>query len=143
MKRFLFLISLCSLYVTAAATPLHHPDVERCIKQYGENSDECLGTLNDRSQRALKNAFEAKLSEVNAFDFTRWWRGTQPQKDQMISTLKKNQAAWLSYRDDYCGLVTTADQGTHAFSENMLSCILNMNSEREKALSAIQPAPAE
>ena len=112
-------------------------EVELCIKIHGENDDECLSDVSDETERLLADSYSRKLKEITAFDYTRWWRGTAEQKERMLALFKKNQQEWMQYRNDYCDLISTQAQGTHVFTENMLSCIVNMNEARVKEIDNI------
>ncbi|WLI78205.1 lysozyme inhibitor LprI family protein [Kosakonia sp. H02] len=114
-------------------------DVSHCAKVYGESDDECLGDLNEKSEKELNDSFNNKLKEITSHDYTRWWRGTQEQKDRMLATYKQNQKEWIQYRNGYCELVSTQAMGTHAFGEDMLGCILNMNKLRIEQINMIKP----
>lgn len=55
----------------------------------------------------------------------------------MLATYKQNQKEWLQYRNNYCELVSTQAMGTHAFGEDMLGCVLNMNTLRIDQINKI------
>lgn len=142
MKKYIFFVLLFSVVNNGwAATEsiAHNKDVAQCIKKYAESDDECLGDLNDKSENDLKDIYNKKLNELTAFDYTRWWRGSQEQKERMLATYKQNQQDWVQYRNNYCELISTQAQGTHAFTENMLSCVLNMNKIRGDQIRMITP----
>jgi uncharacterized protein YecT (DUF1311 family) len=121
----------------AVGNVAQNKSVDQCVKKYGENDDECLGAISDKSESDLKLVYEAKLKEISDFDYTRWWMGTQEQKDQLLATYKKNQQDWIQFKNDYCELVSTQAKGTHAFTENMLSCVINMNELRSEQIRMI------
>lgn len=123
--------------LAAVGNIAHNKEVEQCVKKYGENNDECLGDISDKSEGDLKKVYEAKLKEISDFDYTRWWMGTQEQKDRLLATYKKNQQDWVQFKNDYCELVSTQAKGTHAFTENMLSCVINMNELRREQIQMI------
>ncbi|MDF7758166.1 DUF1311 domain-containing protein [Kosakonia cowanii] len=122
----------------ASKASFEQKSISHCIEKYGENDDECLEDVNDTSEAALNKAYEAKLKEISSFDYTRWWRGSQEQKDRMLATYKQNQTEWLQYRNNYCELVSTQAMGTHAFGEAMLGCVLNMNTLRIDQINKIR-----
>ncbi len=140
MKKIIFttfLVFFANHTWAAVENIAHNKAVEQCVKKYGENNDECLGDIGDKSERDLKLVYEAKLKEISSFDYTRWWMGTQEQKDRLLATYKKNQQDWIQFKNDYCELVSTQAKGTHAFTENMLSCVLNMNDLRREEIRMI------
>ncbi|WP_312692770.1 lysozyme inhibitor LprI family protein [Kosakonia sp.] len=142
MKKYFLLILLFFIgnYAFAAADNMTlNQDVAQCIKKYADNDDECLGGLSDTSESDLTAIYHLKLKEISEFDYTRWWRGTPEQKARMLTTFKQNQQDWIQYRNNYCELASTQAQGTHAFTENMLSCVLNMNTIRAQQIRMITP----
>lgn len=140
MKKIIFtiLLVLFTQHAWAAVVSFsHNKNVEQCVKEYGENDDECLGDISDKSEQDLKLVYEAKLKEISNFDYTRWWMGTQEQKDRLLATYKKNQQDWIQFKNDYCELVSTQAKGTRAVTENMLSCVINMNELRREQILMI------
>ncbi len=144
-KKISKIISVALLYFVSnsgwAATDsiAYNARVVECIKKYGENNDECFGELNKKSENRLNEAYNDKLKEIAEFDFTRWWMGTQEQKDRMLEAYKQNQQDWIKYRDNYCELISVPEQGTHLLSEAILSCMVNMNALRINQIEMIKP----
>lgn len=87
----------------------------------------------------MNETYNDKLKEIAEFDFTRWWMGTQEQKDRMLEAYKQNQQDWIKYRDNYCELISVPEQGTHLLSEAILSCMVNMNALRINQIEMIKP----
>ncbi|AUP76159.1 hypothetical protein CWS02_00385 [Enterobacter sp. EA-1] len=102
------------------------------------SDDECLD-LNDKSENDLKDIYNKKLNELTAFDLHSLVAGVTGTKERMLATYKQNQQDWVQYRNNYCELISTQAQGTHAFTENMLSCVLNMNKIRGDQIRMITP----
>lgn len=142
MKKIFFLISLLVLQFNAVADSLpilKNKAVENCVAKYGEEDNECLGSLNDKTNTELQNSYNEKLHELEKMDYTKWWMGSKEQKQSMLSAFKKSQDEWVQYRDNYCQVLTTSEQGGHAFGEVMLSCLINMNNNRIAEIKMTNP----
>ena len=142
MKKIFFLISLLALQFNAVADSLpilKNKAVENCVTKYGEEDSECLGSLNDKTNTELQNSYNEKFHELEKMDYTKWWMGSKEQKQSMLSAFKKSQDGWIQYRDNYCQVLTTSEQGGHAFGEVMLSCLINMNNNRIAEIKMTNP----
>lgn len=142
MKKIFFLISLLALQFNAVADSLpilKNKAVENCVTKYGEEDSECLGSLNDKTNSELQNSYNEKFHELEKMDYTKWWMGSKEQKQSMLSAFKKSQDEWVQYRDNYCQVLTTSEQGGHAFGEVMLSCLINMNNNRIAEIKMTNP----
>lgn len=142
MKKIFFLISLLALQFNAVADLLpilKNKAVESCVTKYGEEDSECLGSLNDKTNTELQNSYNEKFHELEKMDYTKWWMGSKEQKQSMLSAFKKSQDEWVQYRDNYCQVLTTSEQGGHAFGEVMLSCLINMNNNRIAEIKMTNP----
>ena len=142
MKKIFLLISLFALQFNVVADSLSilkNKAVENCVAKYGENNDECLGSLNDQTNNELQSIYNEKFHELEKVDYTKWWMGSKEQKQNMLSAFKKSQDEWIQYRDNYCQVLTTSEQGGHAFGEVMLSCLINMNNNRIAEIKITNP----
>ena len=142
MKKIFFLISLLALQFNAVADSLpilKNKAVENCVTKYGEEDSECLGSLNDKTNTELQNSYNEKFHKLEKMDYTKWWMGSKEQKQSMLSAFKKSQDGWIQYRDNYCQVLTTSEQGGHAFGEVMLSCLINMNNNRIAEIKMTNP----
>ncbi|EOW6759837.1 lysozyme inhibitor LprI family protein, partial [Cronobacter malonaticus] len=66
--------------------------------------------------------------------YTKWWMGDEDRKKRMIEAFRKSQHDWLTYRDSYCDVATTAAQGTHFLGAASVGCNINMNRRRIKEI---------
>lgn len=78
---------LCALAVEITRSAA----AEACSQQAGENSGECLEAAGLASDNALKQAFNAKVTELQNFDYTRWPQGDEARRTQMVEALKISQ----------------------------------------------------
>ncbi|ELY4605774.1 lysozyme inhibitor LprI family protein [Cronobacter turicensis] len=108
--------------------------VDQCLDKYYEFSNECLEDLNDKTEAELKKAYETKLKSLERVDYTKWWMGDEDRKKRMIEAFRKSQRDWLTYRDGYCDVATTAAQGTHFLGAASVGCNINMNKRRIKEI---------
>ncbi|ELY6244183.1 DUF1311 domain-containing protein [Cronobacter universalis] len=138
MKRILAIIPL--LMIATASLAADEKDitsdnaVDQCLDKYYEFSSECLEDLNDKTEAELKKAYETKLKSLERVDYTKWWMGDEDRKKRMIEAFRKSQRDWLTYRDGYCDVATTAAQGTHFLGAASLGCNINMNKRRIKEI---------
>lgn len=142
MKTIFILLPLLAFQFSAIAESLpilKNKAVENCIAKYGEEDDECLGSLNDKTKSELLTVYNEKYHELEKADYTKWWMGTKEQKQNMLSAFNKSQDEWIQYRDNFCQVLTTSEQGGHAFGEVMLSCLINMNNNRITEMKNINP----
>lgn len=142
MKKSAIVLSLLLAYhASLAAQTLDittNKEVKTCLEKYGENSSECLEDLNDKTEDELNQVYNKKLKAMEAFDYTQWWMGDKNRKSTMIEVFKKNQAEWLTYRNDYCNVATTGSQGTHFLGASSVGCNINMNKRRISEIKMIQ-----
>ncbi len=129
--------------VSFSQSIINNHEVDLCIQKYKDENSECLEDISDKSEEKLREAYSAKLKELDNFDYNQWWMGTREQKDNMLTLFKKNQKNWLTWRYDYCGLATTATQNTHGFANAITACTINLNSQRVNQIKMIVPSPAE
>ncbi|QWR79273.1 DUF1311 domain-containing protein [Cronobacter sakazakii] len=138
MKRILAIIPL--LMIATASLAADEKDitsdnaVDQCLDKYYELSSECLEDLNDKTEAELKKAYETKLKSLERVDYTKWWMGDEDRKKRMIEAFRKSQRDWLTYRDGYCDVATTAAQGTHFLGAASVGCNINMNKRRIKEI---------
>ncbi|EOW6874196.1 lysozyme inhibitor LprI family protein [Cronobacter turicensis] len=138
MKRILAIIPL--LMIATASLAADEKDitsdnaVDQCLDKYYEFSSECLEDLNDKTEAELKKAYETKLKSLERVDYTKWWMGDEDLKKRMIEAFRKSQRDWLTYRDGYCDVATTAAQGTHFLGAASVGCNINMNKRRIKEI---------
>ncbi|WP_105645364.1 lysozyme inhibitor LprI family protein [Cronobacter malonaticus] len=138
MKRILAIIPL--LMIATASLAADEKDitsdnaVDQCLDKYYEFSSECLEDLNDKTEAELKKAYETKLKSLERVDYTKWWMGDEDRKKMMIEAFRKSQRDWLTYRDGYCDVATTAAQGTHFLGAASVGCNINMNKRRIKEI---------
>ncbi|ELQ6015987.1 DUF1311 domain-containing protein [Cronobacter sakazakii] len=138
MKRIMAIIPL--LMIATASLAADEKDitsdnaVDQCLDKYYEFSSECLGDLNDKTEAELKKAYETKLKSLERVDYTKWWMGDEDRKKRMIEAFRKSQRDWLTYRDGYCDVATTAAQGTHFLGAASVGCNINMNKRRIKEI---------
>ncbi|STD15766.1 lysozyme inhibitor LprI family protein [Cronobacter sakazakii] len=138
MKRILAIIPL--LMIATASLAADEKDitsdnaVDQCLDKYYEFSSECLEDLNDKTEAELKKAYETKLKSLERVDYTKWWMGDEERKKRMIEAFRKSQRDWLTYRDGYCDVATTAAQGTHFLGAASVGCNINMNKRRIKEI---------
>ena len=138
MKRILAIIPL--LMIATASLAADEKDitsdnaVDQCLDKYYEFSSECLEDLNDKTEAELKKAYETKLKALGRVDYTKWWMGDEDRKKRMIEAFRKSQRDWLTYRDGYCDVATTAAQGTHFLGAASVGCNINMNKRRIKEI---------
>ncbi|MEX5384172.1 lysozyme inhibitor LprI family protein [Cronobacter sp. JZ38] len=141
MKRILAIIPL--LMIATASLAADEKDitsdnaVDQCLDKYYEFSSECLEDLNDKTEAELKKAYETKLKSLERVDYTKWWMGDEDRKKRMIEAFRKSQRDWLTYRDGYCDVATTAAQGTHFLGAASVGCNINMNKRRIKEIQLI------
>lgn len=145
MKKYnaLLILLLLAPQASFSSSIINNHEVDLCIQKFGDENSECLGDLSERSEKKLSEAYSAKLKELESFDYNLWWMGTREQKDNMVNLFKKNQQNWIAYRDDYCGLATTATQNTHGFANAITACTINLNTQRMNEIRLIVPSPAE
>ncbi|NUW63343.1 DUF1311 domain-containing protein [Cronobacter sakazakii] len=138
MKRILAIIP--ALMIATASLAADEKDittdnaVDQCLDKYYEFSSECLEDLNDKTEAELKKAYETKLKSLERVDYTKWWMGDEDRKKRMIEAFRKSQRDWLTYRDGYCDVATTAAQGTHFLGAASVGCNINMNKRRIKEI---------
>ncbi|ELY5853574.1 hypothetical protein C3E80_00185 [Cronobacter malonaticus] len=138
MKRILAIIPL--LMIATASLGADEKDitsdnaVDQCLDKYYEFSSECLEDLNEKTEAELKKAYETKLKSLERVDYTKWWMGDEDRKKRMIEAFRKSQRDWLTYRDGYCDVATTAAQGTHFLGAASVGCNINMNKRRIKEI---------
>ncbi|NCH34065.1 lysozyme inhibitor LprI family protein [Cronobacter sakazakii] len=138
MKRIMAIIPL--LMIATASLAADKKDitsdnaVDQCLDKYYEFSSECLEDLNDKTEAELKKAYETKLKSLERVDYTKWWMGDEDRKKRMIEAFRKSQRDWLTYRDGYCDVATTAAQGTHFLGAASVGCNINMNKRRIKEI---------
>ncbi|NHV09771.1 DUF1311 domain-containing protein [Cronobacter turicensis] len=138
MKRIMVIIPL--LMIATASLAADEKDitsdnaVDQCLDKYYEFSSECLEDLNDKTEAELKKAYETKLKSLERVDYTKWWMGDEDRKKRMIEAFRKSQRDWLTYRDGYCDVATTAAQGTHFLGAASVGCNINMNKRRIKEI---------
>ncbi|ELY4543175.1 DUF1311 domain-containing protein [Cronobacter sakazakii] len=138
MKRILAIIP--ALMIATASLAADEKDitsdnaVDQCLDKYYEFSSECLEDLNEKTEAELKKAYETKLKSLERVDYTKWWMGDEDRKKRMIEAFRKSQRDWLTYRDGYCDVATTAAQGTHFFGAASVGCNINMNKRRIKEI---------
>ncbi|EPW7976912.1 lysozyme inhibitor LprI family protein [Cronobacter turicensis] len=141
MKRILAIIP--ALMIATASLAADEKDitsdkaVDQCLDKYYEFSSECLEDLNDKTEAELKKAYETKLKSLELVDYTKWWMGDEDRKKRMIEAFRKSQRDWLTYRDGYCDVATTAAQGTHFLGAASVGCNINMNKRRIKEIQLI------
>ncbi|EOL8969709.1 lysozyme inhibitor LprI family protein [Cronobacter dublinensis] len=141
MKRILAIIPL--LMIATASLAADEKDitadnaVDQCLDKYYEFSSECLEDLNDKTEAELKKVYETKLKSLERVDYTKWWMGDEDRKKRMIEAFRKSQRDWLTYRDGYCDVATTAAQGTHFLGAASVGCNINMNKRRIKEIQLI------
>lgn len=112
---------------------------DACTLQTGENSGECLEATGLASDNALKQAFNAKVTELQNFDYTRWPQGDEARRTQMVEALKISQQQWTDARDAFCTAASASAAGTPWLAAHALSCVINMNQRREQELALIHP----
>ncbi|HAU5432002.1 lysozyme inhibitor LprI family protein [Cronobacter malonaticus] len=138
MKRILAIIP--ALMIATASLAADEKDitsdnaVDQCLDKYYEFSSECLEDLNEKTEAELKKAYETKLKSLERVDYTKWWMGDEDRKKRMIEAFRKSQRDWLTYRDGYCDVATTAAQGTHFLGAASVGCNINMNRRRIKEI---------
>lgn len=133
-----FLLASSGLLAATSENITSSKEVDKCFDKYGENNIECLDEVNDKSDHELEKVYQAKIKEIESFDHTQWWMADESRKTGMIDGLKKSQVQWLKYRDDYCGVATTAEQGTHYLGAGFTSCNINMNKRRIAEIKMIK-----
>lgn len=142
MKKILILVSLLlasNIALAATTTDItSNKDVDTCIQKNGENNNECLEDLNDKSNKALITTYTEKLKQIENVDYTQWWMGDENRKKGMIEAFKKSQSEWLTYRNNYCNAAATGSQGTHFLGAAATGCNLNMNNRRINEIEMIQ-----
>ena len=120
---------------------LANNEVERCIQQFGESSDECLGNLSDKSDAELQKKYEDKLKKLKETDYASWWMGSKEQHDNLINNFLESQRDWQKYKVEYCKSTTVAEQNTHKSGAVMASCLINMNERRIEEITLMdEPA---
>ncbi|EOW6700469.1 lysozyme inhibitor LprI family protein [Cronobacter malonaticus] len=112
---------------------------DACTQQTGENSGECLEAAGLASDNALKQAFNAKVTELQNFDYTRWPQGDEARRTQMVEALKISQQQWTAARDAFCTAASASAAGTPWLAAHALGCVINMNQRREQELALIHP----
>ncbi|WP_426712111.1 lysozyme inhibitor LprI family protein [Cronobacter muytjensii] len=141
MKRILAIIPV--LMIATASLAADEKDitsdnaVDQCLDKYYEFSSECLEDLNEKTEAELKKAYETKLKALERVDYTKWWMGDEDRKKRMIEAFRKSQRDWLTYRDGYCDVATTAAQGTHFLGAASVGCNINMNRQRIKEIQML------
>ncbi|GAL58621.1 hypothetical protein EV102420_12_01270 [Pseudescherichia vulneris NBRC 102420] len=145
MKKYiaLFILLLLIPQISVSQSIIDNHEVDLCTQKFNDENSECLGDISEKSEEKLREAYSAKLKELKSFDYNQWWMGTREQKDNMLNLFKKNQQNWLTWRDDYCGLATTATQNTHGFANAITACTINLNNQRMNEIRMIIPSPAE
>lgn len=144
-KKTILLISALSIFANIAFANQHpkniqtNKEVDICISKFGENNDECLGEISKKSAITLNQAYEHKLKELESFDYTQWWMGSEEQKRQMITKFKSSQKIWINYRDIFCQSAITSAQSTHNLGNAITGCELNMNARRIEEISLMDP----
>lgn len=117
----------------------HSAAADACIKQAGENSSDCLEAAGLASDNQLRQAFDAKITELQNFDYTRWPQGDEARRTQMVEALKISQQQWTEARDAFCTAASASAAGTPWLSAHALSCVMNMNQRRTEELALIHP----
>lgn len=145
MKKYIALVILLLLIpqISVSQSIIDNHEVDLCTQKFNDENSECLGDISEKSEEKLREAYSAKLKELKSFDYNQWWMGTREQKDNMLNLFKKNQQNWLTWRDDYYGLATTATQNTHGFANAITACTINLNNQRMNEIRMIIPSPAE
>ncbi|ELY4372356.1 DUF1311 domain-containing protein [Cronobacter sakazakii] len=126
---------LCALAVEITRSAA----AEACTQQAGENSGECLEAAGMASDNALKQAFNAKVTELQNFDYTRCPQGDEARRTQMVEALKISQQQWTDARDAFCTAASASAAGTPWLAAHALSCVINMNQRRVEELALIHP----
>lgn len=140
---FLSLLMIPPSYGKRTTDITYNVQIESCQKKYGDDSDECFSDLKDKSDSAVTDAYNKKINEINSFNISKWKNGTEDQKNDMVKFFTDNQKRWLSYRNQYCQIVSTGAQDTHEYGEILLACFLNMNNARIKEINMIHPSLSE
>ncbi|EPU0991420.1 lysozyme inhibitor LprI family protein [Cronobacter turicensis] len=112
---------------------------DACGQQAGENGSECLEAAGLESDNQLKQAFNAKVTELQNFDYTRWPQGDEARRTQMVEALKLSQQQWTDARDAFCMAASASAAGTPWLAAHALSCVINMNQRRVQELALIHP----
>lgn len=137
MKIIIFLIiSLSSFFIGNASASqkssdiVSNKEVDFCILKFGDNNDECLSEISEKSEKQLKKVYDKKLKILKSFEYNQWWMGSEEQKQQMITKFISSQKIWINYRDIFCQTAVTGAQNTHDSGNAITSCTLNMNERR-------------
>lgn len=114
---------------------------DACLKQAGEHSADCLEAAGLASDNQLRQAFSAKITALQNFDYTRWPQGDEARRTQMVEALQVSQQQWTAARDAFCTAASASAAGTPWLAAHALSCVINMNARRTEELALIQPEP--
>ncbi|MEW5290760.1 lysozyme inhibitor LprI family protein [Erwinia papayae] len=144
MKKIKFLL-ICSLATCTGFSYaysklpdiLSNKEVDLCSSKFGDNNDECLSEISNKSELSLKQVYDHKLKSIESFDYNLWWMGSEEQKQQMITKFKASQKTWINYRDTFCQAAVTSAQNTHDLGKVTTSCILNMNERRIEEINFV------
>lgn len=147
MKLKIFLVLSITIFNPAIANQSNaisiksNNEVNLCIQQFGESSDECLENISDKSDTELQKKYEDKLKKLKETDYASWWMGSKEQHDNLIKDFQESQRDWQKYKVEYCKATTVAEQNTHRSGEAMASCLINMNERRiEEIILMGEPA---
>ncbi|ELQ5995125.1 lysozyme inhibitor LprI family protein [Cronobacter dublinensis] len=138
LKTVLLAVALNPLYAQADDIT-RSAAADACLKQAGENSADCLEAAGLASDNQLKEAFNAKITALQNFDYTRWPQGDEARRTQMVEALQASQQQWTAARDAFCTAASASAAGTPWLAAHALSCVINMNQRRIEELTLIQP----
>ncbi|MFS2222841.1 lysozyme inhibitor LprI family protein [Pantoea sp. B65] len=109
---------------------LSNKNVIHCSSQFGDNSDECIEDISDKSNLALNKIYQDKLKQIESANYSSWWMGSKEQRYDMIQNFKLSQKNWREYKINYCKSASAASQNSHSYGEELTSCFINMNQRR-------------
>jgi len=133
-KTYMVLIGFISTCAYAEEIPtskiLENKEVDFCLSQFGERNTDCIDSIREKSDSRLKELFNNKLKNISSSDYTQWWMGSKEQRDDIIKDFNASQNSWEAYKVSYCRAASGVDQNTHGYTQELISCYLNMNNRR-------------
>ncbi|CCJ81765.1 FIG00553301: hypothetical protein [Cronobacter dublinensis 1210] len=100
LKTVLLAVALNPLYAQADDIT-RSAAADACLKQAGEKSADCLEAAGLASDNKLKEMFNAKITALQNFDYTRWPQGDEARRTEMVEALQASQQQWTAARDAF------------------------------------------
>lgn len=148
MTRFFYFNVFCmmlSTFVNSSYAELNPDSIVKnneilaCTEKYGENDSECLASVSKRAEKSLNMAYQDKLKEISAYDYSQWWMGEKKQREEMKEAFIRSQELWLKYRQDYCKAASAGAEGIDGYVAIALSCQINMGLRRIEEIRMVHP----